>query len=78
MSGFKEPNFADRQKAAQQARQNILNKFRAQPGPDDPAVKQKLAEREAVAPPAPRQRKPATPPRPNRKSARRKPPRQRP
>jgi hypothetical protein len=49
MSGFKEPNFADRQKAAQQARQNILNKFRAQPGPDDPAVKQKLAEREAVA-----------------------------
>ena len=49
MSGFKEPNFADRQKAAQQARQNILNKFRAQPGPDDPAVKQKLDEREAVA-----------------------------
>jgi hypothetical protein len=49
MSGFKEPSFADRQKAAQQAKQNILNKFRAQPGPDDPAVKQKLAEREAVA-----------------------------
>jgi Family of unknown function (DUF6481) len=49
MSGFKEPSFTDRQKAAQQARQNILNKFRSQPGPDDPAVKQRQAEREARA-----------------------------
>jgi hypothetical protein len=45
MSGFKEPSFADRQKTAQQARQNILNKFRSQPGPDDPEVKQRQAER---------------------------------
>jgi hypothetical protein len=44
---FKEPDFADRQKAAMQARQNILNKFRAQPGPDDPEVKRRQAEREA-------------------------------
>src|SRR5258707_12676444 len=49
MSGFKEPNFADRQKAAQQARQNILNKFRSQPGLDDPAVIKRRAEREAQA-----------------------------
>ena len=49
MSGFKEPSFADRQKAAQEARKAILNKFRAQPGPDDPAVKQRQAEREAQA-----------------------------
>src|SRR5437763_208784 len=49
MSGFKEPDFADRQKAAQQAKQNLLNKFRAQPGPDDPAVAARLAERAAVA-----------------------------
>ena len=49
MSGFKEPSFADRQKAAQEARQNILNKFRSQPGPDDPAVRQRQAEREAQA-----------------------------
>ena len=49
MSGFKEPNFADRQKAALQAKQNILNKFRAQPGPDDPEVKRRQAEREAQA-----------------------------
>ena len=49
MSGFKEPSFADRQKAAQEARQNILNKFRSQPGADDPAVAQRRAEREAKA-----------------------------
>jgi hypothetical protein len=49
MSGFKEPSFADRQKAAQQARQNILKKFRSQPGLDDPAVMQRQAEREAQA-----------------------------
>ena len=49
MSGFKEPSFADRQKAAQQARQNMLNKFRSQPGLDDPAVKQRQAERTAQA-----------------------------
>ena len=49
MSGFKEPGFADRQKAALEARKNILDKFRAKPGPDDPAVKQRQAEREAQA-----------------------------
>lgn len=49
MSGFKEPGFADRQKAAQEARKNILDKFRSQPGPDDPAVKARQAEREAIA-----------------------------
>ena len=36
MSGFKEPSFADRQKAAQQARKDILNKFRARRGPTTP------------------------------------------
>jgi hypothetical protein len=49
MSGFREPGFADRQKAAQEARKNILNKFRSRPGPDDPAVKARQAEREAFA-----------------------------
>ena len=39
MSGFKEPSFADRQKAAQEARKNILNKFLSRPGPNDPMVK---------------------------------------
>jgi Family of unknown function (DUF6481) len=49
MSGFKEPGFADRQKAAQQAKKELLNKFRTQPGPDDPEVAKRRAEREAVA-----------------------------
>ena len=49
MSGFKEPSFADREKAAQEARKNILNKFRTQPGPDDPAVKARQAERAKAA-----------------------------
>ncbi|MCA6107831.1 DUF6481 family protein [Bradyrhizobium cenepequi] len=49
MSGFKEPNFSDRQKAAQRARQNILEKFRSRPGPDDPQVQARTAERAAVA-----------------------------
>jgi hypothetical protein len=49
MSGFKEPSFADRRKTAQQAKQTILDKFRAKPGPDDPEVAKKRAEREALA-----------------------------
>ena len=49
MSGFREPGFADRQKAAQEARKNLLNKFKSQPGPDDPAVAARRAEREALA-----------------------------
>ena len=31
------------------SQENILNKFRSQPGPDDPAVKARQAEREALA-----------------------------
>ncbi|MBR0789514.1 hypothetical protein JQ631_10575 [Bradyrhizobium manausense] len=49
MSGFREPGFADRQKAAQDARKNLLNKFKSQPGQDDPAVAARRAEREALA-----------------------------
>jgi hypothetical protein len=49
MSGFREPGFAERQKAAQQAKKDLLNKFRAQPGHDDPAVAARRAERETLA-----------------------------
>ncbi|MGX9429989.1 MULTISPECIES: DUF6481 family protein [Bradyrhizobium] len=49
MSSFKEPNFSDRQKAAQQSRQNILQKFRSRPGPDDPGVQARAAERATIA-----------------------------
>jgi hypothetical protein len=49
MSGFREPGFSDRQKAAQEARKNLLNKFKSQPGQDDPEVVARRAEREALA-----------------------------
>jgi hypothetical protein len=49
MNGFREPGFADRQKAALQAKKDLLNKFRGQPGPDDPSVAARRAEREAIA-----------------------------
>jgi hypothetical protein len=49
MSGFKEPGFSDRQKAAQQAKQKLLEKFRSQPGANDPEVAKRRAEREAIA-----------------------------
>ncbi|MCP3469938.1 DUF6481 family protein [Bradyrhizobium sp. CCGUVB1N3] len=49
MSGFREPGFADRQKAALEARKNLLNKFKSQPGQDDPGVAARRAEREAIA-----------------------------
>ena len=49
MRGFKEPGFADRQKAAEKARQNIVDRFRSRPGPDDPTVQARAAERAAIA-----------------------------
>src|ERR1700751_1880922 len=48
MSGFREPGFADRQKAALEARKNLLKKFREQPGPDDPEVARRRAEHEEI------------------------------
>lgn len=49
MSGFREPGFADRQKAAAEARKNLLNKFKSQPAADDPAVLARAAERKVQA-----------------------------
>lgn len=49
MSGFREPGFADRQKAARDSKLKILKKFHARPGPDDPAALQRQAAREAHA-----------------------------
>jgi Family of unknown function (DUF6481) len=49
MSGFKEPGFTDRQKAALQAKKKLLDKFRSQPGPEDPEVLKRRTEREAIA-----------------------------
>jgi len=49
MSGYKGTNFNDRAKAAAAAKQAALEKFRAKPAPDDPAVLARQAERQAIA-----------------------------
>jgi hypothetical protein len=38
MKGFKSPDFADRQRAAEAARKAALDKFRTRPAADDPEV----------------------------------------
>ncbi len=45
MSGYKIPDFNDRLGSAAKAKQAALEKFKAKPGPDDPAVKARQAER---------------------------------
>lgn len=49
MPAFKHADFNDRASSAAKARQALIEKFRARPGPDDPAVQAKIAERMAVA-----------------------------
>ena len=49
MKGFKEKTFNDRRDAANEARQAALDKFRARPSVDDPAVIKRREEREAIA-----------------------------
>ena len=48
MPAFKD-NFSDRLSTAAKARQVMLEKFRAQPKPDDPAVRERIAAQVAVA-----------------------------
>lgn len=49
LPAFKHANFNDRASAAAKAKQVLIEKFRARPGPDDPAVLAKQAERQAIA-----------------------------
>lgn len=49
MPAFKHADFSDRASSAAKAKQALIEKFRARPGPDDPAVQAKIAERLAVA-----------------------------
>ncbi len=49
MSAYKNDNFNDRLATAANARKAALEKFRARPGPDDPAVLERQAARKAVA-----------------------------
>ena len=48
MAGFREPSLAERQSAAEKARKAALERYRAKPGPDDPAWVQRQAERQAA------------------------------
>ena len=49
MSADRLNNFNDRKDAAAKAKQAMLEKFRSKPGPDDPAVQARAAERAAIA-----------------------------
>lgn len=49
MSGFKGNKFTDRAEAAAAAKKAMLEKFRAKPASDDPAVLARAAERKAIA-----------------------------
>lgn len=46
--GFKDPKFGDRQRAAQDAKKALLEKFKAKPGPGHPEYDAREKERQAV------------------------------
>src|SRR5262249_61022131 len=48
MRRFKDPGFAERLGRAASARQSQLEKFKAQPRPDDPAEAERIAARQAL------------------------------
>ena len=49
MAIYKERNFAERRQTANDAKKALLEKFKARPAADDPAVLAKQAERKAAA-----------------------------
>ena len=49
MRSFKEQGFNDRLERAAKARQELLEKFKARPGPDDPEVVRRNEERAVIA-----------------------------
>jgi hypothetical protein len=49
MSNFKEQSFGERMNTAADAKKAMLEKFRARPGVDDPAVLERQAARQAVS-----------------------------
>ncbi len=49
MGAFKDNLFNERQSASAKAKQALLEKFKAKPAPDDPAVLARAAERQAIA-----------------------------
>ncbi|MBR0659017.1 DUF6481 family protein, partial [Neoroseomonas oryzicola] len=49
MQGLKRDDFNSRRDAAAAARKAMMDRFRAQPKPDDPVVQERLAQQRAVA-----------------------------
>jgi hypothetical protein len=49
MSGFRDKGFSDRLSTAENARKAMLERVRAKPGADDPAVAERRAARQAVS-----------------------------
>ncbi|GEO17997.1 hypothetical protein MAE02_56930 [Microvirga aerophila] len=49
MSGFRDKGFGDRLSTAECARKAMLERVRAEPGVDDPAVAERRAARQAVS-----------------------------
>jgi DNA polymerase II small subunit/DNA polymerase delta subunit B len=49
LPAFKHADFNDRATAAAKAKQALIEKFKSRPGPDDPSVQAKIAERLAIA-----------------------------
>ena len=49
MPGYKDNKFSERQSASENAKKAALEKFRARPAPDDPAVLARKAEQLAIA-----------------------------
>jgi len=48
LARFKEQDFSDRQKAANEAKQAMLERFKSKPAEDDPTVQARKAERQAI------------------------------
>src|SRR5688572_13960501 len=49
MSGFRDKGFSDRLSTAESARKAMLERVRAKPGADDPAVAERKVARQAVS-----------------------------
>ncbi len=49
MRAFNDKNLTERLQTSKQAKQALLQKFNARPGPDDPVVKERQAKRQEIA-----------------------------
>jgi len=49
MRAFNDKNLTERLQTSNQAKQTLIRKFKARPGPDDPVVKERRAKRQEIA-----------------------------